>query len=116
MSKLKSNSRALPGFGAIASLDQAKIHYQMSSRQDSVRDTKRSIIPQLKMEGVPPGCIRLGGEDGGGLYCFDGGGIGDDGGPGGGAAKASCLSGDGLKLCHCSRNCYATQYTCYCTN
>jgi hypothetical protein len=108
MSKIKSNSRALPGFRAIASLDQAKIHYQMSGRQDSVSDAIRLIIPQLMMENPGP-CVWSGGDT---IICY-----GDEGGgeEGPGAAKASCLSGDGAKLCHCSGNCFATQYTCYCT-
>lgn len=29
-------------------------------------------------------------------------------------AKASCLSGDGAHLCHCPRNCAASQTRCNC--
>ena len=48
MSKIRSNS-SLPGFRAAASLDEAKIHYQISGKSDLVRN--RSIIPQLRPSG-----------------------------------------------------------------
>src|SRR4029079_2451807 len=98
-----------PGFTAEASL------YNTSGlllRQELVSEANRSIILQLMPIGGDYTCYGVG-ED---IICYEGEAGGGGGRPGGGGAgaKASCLSGDGSKLCHCPRNCGASQYTCWC--
>jgi hypothetical protein len=105
----------MPGFTAEASIYKTNKHYQMAGNMiDAVISgiaPVYSIIPQLMP--VDGGLVcRFFGED---LICYEGGGGSPEGpeGPGGGTA-ASCLSGDGKKLCHCPRNCAASQHACNC--
>jgi hypothetical protein len=116
MGKAKSGF-TLPGFVATSSLDTDWIYYQTTNRQNSLSDTKRSIVSQRRMEAPPPGCILLGPDGEDGIYCFDDGG-GDGGmiGGVGGAARSVCISGDGKKVCRCPKNCFSSDTQCWCIN
>jgi hypothetical protein len=102
----------MPGFTAEASIYKTNKHYQMAGNMiDAVISgiaPVYSIIPQLMPVGGDLVC-RWVGEN---IICDEGGG-GSPEGPGGGSA-AHCLSGDGKKVCHCPRNCAASQTTCNC--
>jgi hypothetical protein len=110
---------SLPGFLAPASLEKRAVNFPWGGQLFATGDTadRARVDPQLMpLGGEGLSCWSVGGE----IICAEGDafwGGGSPGGPGrGGVAKASCLSGDGSKLCHCPKNCFATQYTCYCTS
>src|SRR5262245_4366358 len=107
------NTMKMPGFTAEASIYKTNKHYQtagiMVDAATSGIAPVYSILPQLMPVNGDVVC-RLVGED---IICYEGGGGSPEGPPGAGWG-ASCLSGDGKKLCHCPRNCAASLHRCNC--